>query len=174
MMPLLAMGVIVRGLLLLAAVLFLVLPFRAVADGATAATTAADTCILKNKEFCGVWEPMSTRSGGGNLIVTGDRLTWENGDRSECVLVDEDELKGSLFFAVRCRETFFTGRIDDPVFYLLHRRRDQNKLFMVSGHSTECLILGLHNMVTANDTRMREIGSPCGGFSTFTFFRSEP
>lgn len=153
--------------------LFLVLPVGASAEQ-PAAAKSPDACVLTNKEFCGLWELSATRMGGGNVTILGDRLSWENGDRAACVVIDESEQKGRRFSALRCKLTFNDGSIMDPVFYLIHARKDPSGLFLVSEDHADCLFAGWYRMLMANDLTIADTGLSCGGLSSIPYFRPEP
>ncbi len=153
--------------------LFLVLPVGASAEQ-SAAAKSPDACTLTNKEFCGLWELSATRMGGGNVTILGDRLSWENGDRATCIVIDESEQKGRRFSALRCKLTFNDGTTMDPVFYLIHARKRPGGLFLVSENHADCLFAGWYRMLMADDGTITGTGLSCGGLSTIPYFRSEP
>lgn len=162
-----------RLVLLVMSMLVLALPVRASVDHPAAAKTT-ESCILTNKEFCGLWELSATRMGGGNVTIMGDRLSWENGDRAACIVIDEGEQKGRRFSALRCRKAYNDGAIKDPIFYLIHAHKLPDGLFLVKEDHADCLFAGWYRMLIANDFRVTDTGLSCGGLSTIPYFRPEP
>lgn len=162
-----------RSALLVISLLVLVLPVGASAEQ-PAAAKSPDACVLTNKEFCGLWELSATRMGGGNVTIMGDRLSWENGDRAACIVIDEGEQKGRRFSALRCRKAYNDGAIKDPIFYLIHAHKLPDGLFLVKEDHADCLFAGWYRMLIANDFRVTDTGLSCGGLSTIPYFRPEP
>lgn len=163
------MGVVVRGFLALFFILLLAMQVRAGADQSTA--RGGDVCILKHKDFCGNWAPSSSRAPKIIMMITGGTLTWDNGDHAQCVLVDEGEEGGNLYFAVRCRLTFFDNSIEDPSFILFHMQRGGDQMHMVYGQSTECMIAGWELMVESGGKYMKDSKPECGGFSREPYYK---
>lgn len=163
-----------RGLLALAFMLFLVMPGRAGADQPVITAKGVNACTLKYKGFCGMWAPSSSHAPRVIMTIMGDTLTWDNGDRAQCLLVDEGEQGDNLYLIMRCRLTFFDKSVKDPAFFLFHMRQGENNLIMVDGQSTECLVSGWETMVKTNRKYMRDSKPGCGGFSTDPHYRHKP